>query len=51
MGFSTKVVLKGQRMSEDNWNVLKITSLVIALMGVTALVMTIMMGHSGVQGY
>jgi len=38
-------------MSEDNWNVLKITSLVIVLAGVVALVMTIVMGQSGAQGY
>ena len=31
-------------MSEDNWNILKITSLVMVLMGVAALVMTIAQG-------
>jgi len=39
------------RMSENNWYVLKIASLVLAVVGMTVLVMTIMMGQNGAQGY
>lgn len=38
-------------MSENEWSVLKIASLVLAVVGMTALVLTIVMGHNGVQGY
>jgi len=38
-------------MSENNWYVLKIVSLVLAVVGMTILVMTIMMGQNGAQGY
>jgi hypothetical protein len=39
------------RMSENNWYVLKIASLVLAVVGMTVLVITIMMGQNGAQGY
>jgi hypothetical protein len=42
---------KEKRMSENNWYVLKIVSLVLAVVGMTVLVMTIMMGQNGAQGY
>jgi hypothetical protein len=42
---------KEKRMSENSWYVLKIASLVLAVMGMTVLVMTIMMGQNGAQGY
>jgi hypothetical protein len=42
---------KEKRMSENSWYVLKIASLILAVMGMTVLVMTIMMGQNGAQGY
>ena len=42
---------KEKRMSEYKWYVLKIASLVLAVMGMAALVMTIVMGQNGAQGY
>jgi hypothetical protein len=36
---------------ENKWNLLKIASLVLVLAGVAALVLTIMMGQHGAQGY
>ena len=44
-------VHKERKMSENEWSVLKIASLVLAVVGMTALVLTIAMGHNGVQGY
>ena len=42
---------KERRMSDKSWNVLKIASIVITVVGVVALVIAIVMGHSGAQGY
>jgi hypothetical protein len=38
-------------MSESNWNVLKVVSIGITLAGVVALVIAIVTGHGGAQGY